>query len=120
MDKRGVVRLQRIGGVSQIMRRHTLKHDCGGDLKIYGVCQFEQVPAWRGIQFGVGAVAVRYAIGDAIADFDVFDFGTDFDGGSRCFGARNIRQRATMMAAPVKAGAIIDIEKINAGSFDLD
>ena len=57
------------------MRGHALEHDRGGDLEIDGVWQFEQVPAWHGIQFGVGAVAVGYAIGDAIADFDVFDFG---------------------------------------------
>jgi len=102
------------------MRRHTLKHDCGGDLKIYGVWQFEQVPAWHGVQFGVGAVAVGYAIGDAIADFDVFDFGTYLDDGAGCLGAGNIRQCTAMVAAPVKAGEILDIEKINAGSYDLD
>jgi len=102
------------------MRGHTLKHDRGSGLKLDGVWQLEQMPAWHGVQFGVGAVAVGYTVGDPISDFDVFNVGTDFDDSAGCFGAGNIRQCAAMMAAPVKAGAIVDIEKINAGSFDLD
>jgi len=102
------------------MRRHTLKHDCGGGLKIYRAWELEQVPAWHGIQFGIGAIAIGYTIDNPISDFDVFNVGTDSDDGAGCLGAGNIRQRAAIVAAPVKAGAIIDIEKINTGSFDLD
>src|ERR1043166_384038 len=78
------------------------------------------MPSGQCAELAIRAVAVGDTIGNAITWLYGGHVRCYFDNGSRGFGARNVRQRPLMMSAPVKAGAIVNVEVVDTGSFDLD
>src|ERR1043166_3308387 len=78
------------------------------------------MPSGQCAELGIRAVAIGDTIGNAITWLYGGHVWCYFDNGSRGFGTRNVWQRPLMMSAPVKAGAIVNVEVVDTGGFDLD
>src|SRR5262249_53390140 len=120
MDERGVALTQRKGAVGEVMRGHALLHDRGGEIEVDRSGQFKQVPGRDGGEFGVGALPVRNAVSDAVADCGLGYFRTDRGHGPGRFCSGYVWKRAGVVAAPVESRAVVDIEVVDAGRSDLD
>jgi hypothetical protein len=102
------------------MRGHALEHHGGRGIKIDGCGHLHEMPSGKGEIFCIGAVPVRDTVGDAVADFHIVHFGSDRDNGASSLGAGNVGQGPAVMSAPMKTGAIVNIEIVNAGGCDFD
>src|SRR6185503_10878160 len=102
------------------MRGHSLEHHRGRDSKIDGRGHLYEMPSGQGEIFSVGAVPIRNAIGDAVTDFDILDFSSNRGDRAGRLGAGNVGQGPLVMSAPMKTGAVVNIEIVNAGGFNFD
>ena len=112
VDQARIARFERISGMRQVMRRHTLQHGCGGGLKVHRIGDLHQLPGRHSGIFGVRSA--RHGVSDAIARADIGDVGTNGFHRPRGFVAENNRRRGG-----IEAGAEINIDEIHARRRDL-
>ena len=113
VHQRGVARLERVGGVSEIMRGHALEHGGGGVLQAQAVGNLDQLRG--GNESVLGIAADDAGGGDRIAGFESRDAGTELLHGARGFAARNQGERGL-----VDALAKVDLDEVDAGGLNAD
>src|SRR5215204_117002 len=100
------------------MRGHSLEHHRGGGSKIDGRGHLYEMPSGHGEIFSVGAVPIRDTIADAVTDLDILDFSSHRGDRAGRLSAGNVGQGPLVMSAPMKTGAVVDIEIVNPGGFN--
>ena len=114
MDQALVARLQREGGVREIVGGHALQHRGGGGIEIHAGCRWFTSCA-TGTTVYSAYEPRNMRIGDAVAGFEVRDACADGFHRSRAFIAGGERKIGF-----VKPGAEVDVDEIDAGGGDLD
>ena len=108
-----VAGLELIGGVGEVVRRHTLQHRSGRGVEIDSIGNLDELPGGHARILGVRTALHR--VGDAVAGFHLGNIGCDSFHRAGAFVAEQDRRIGL-----VQAHTEIDVDEVDAAGGDLD